>query len=207
MPDVPFLPGVPPLTSYGAAGSFAILTEDAISLLAGLFFGPQWGIFLDGISILPINSVVSFEFRQDYAIATYPVEQGSFETYDKVQLPFDIRVRVASGGDEASRQELLDAIIAAAASMDLYDVVTPEEVYSNCSISHYDYRRAAMNGVGIIVMDIWLQEIQQSSSSTFQSTSSPTVAGQNSQGIVQAQPPSPVVQSDFDAMGGGAGTQ
>ena len=43
-----------------------------------------------------------------------------------------------------------------AKTLDLYDVVTPEITYLSCSISHYDYRRTSSQGVGLVVVDVWV---------------------------------------------------
>src|SRR5579872_6225668 len=43
--------------------------------------------------LLPVAaSTVEFEYRQDWPISTYPQEQGAFQPYDKVTLPFDVRI-------------------------------------------------------------------------------------------------------------------
>jgi len=122
MAIVPNVPGVPALSAYGGQ-SIVLLVADAISLFNS-FFGSGWGIFLDGQQAFAYNSVLDFDYKQDWPLSDYPVEDGAFQSYDKVQLPFDVRVRVASGGSESERQDLLTSVQAAANTLDLYDVVT-----------------------------------------------------------------------------------
>jgi hypothetical protein len=198
MPNVPNVPGVPPLTSY-IANTIAIVAQDLISLFIPPA-APQWGLFLDGASVVTANSVASFEYKQDWPISDYPVEEGGFQSYDKVQLPFDVRVRFVSGGSEFDRQSLLDSVDAAANTLDLYDVLTPEALYESCSITHYDYQRTAVNGVGMIVVDVWLVQIRVTSTATFTNTQSPGTAGQQGLGNVQTQQPTTAQQ----ALAGGA---
>jgi hypothetical protein len=195
MPNVPNLPGVPQLVDY-ITNQVVFLAEDIFSDIFG-FLGPEWGIFLDGVPALPYNAVIDFDYKQDWPVSDYPVEDGGFQSYDKVQLPFDIRIRVASGGSDLERQALLDAIEDAANTLDLFDVVTPEKTYSSCNITHYDYRRASHAGVGVIVLDIWLVEIRITSTSTFSSTKNPTTSGQQNTGAVTTQPPSQAIQQGF----------
>lgn len=185
MANVPNVPGVPTLPSY-AAGSFVLLAADTI-IRAILQQQQTWGIYLDGIPAFDFNSVVNFDFKQDWPISDYPVEQGGFQSYDKVELPFDVRFRIASGGTVAERQQFLDAIEQASKSLDLFDAVTPEKVYLSCNISHYDYRRSNQNGVGMIVADIWLTEIRVTATSTFTNTQSPSNAGNQNIGVQQPQ--------------------
>lgn len=201
MPAVPNVPGVPALTSYLSSVP-TLLIADLISTIS--FQAPRWGIFLNGAPALPmIQSIATFEYKQDWSIADYPVEDGAFQSYDKVQLPFDVRVRVASGSSAAERQALLDAVDVIANSLDLYDVVTPEKIYRSVNISHYDFRRTATNGVGMIVIDLWFQEIRVTSTAAFSNTQQPANAGQQSNGNVQAQALPSRFQSSFayDANG------
>jgi hypothetical protein len=188
MPDVPNVDGVPPLLSYSAS-SIVLAVVDLVSLLLG--FGPVWGVFdEDGNPVFEsANSTASFEFSQDWTIANYPIEQGGFQSYDKVQNPFNIRMRITSGAAEFERQELLQDVQDAANALDLYTVVTPEQIFQNCNITHFDYVRTADHGVGMIVIDIWFVQIRLTATANFQNTMSPANAGQNNIGN---QTPMPV---------------
>lgn len=184
MPNVPNVPGVPPLTSY-AEQTIAFQLADAAALL-GLFAIPQWGIFQNGQPILAAganaDNQVSFDYKQDWPISTYPVEEGQFQTYDRVQLPAEIRCRFAAGGDPTNRQNFLQTINALMNSgTTLFDIVTPEETYIGYSPTHRDFSRAAEN-VGLIVVDIWMTEIVQTATSTYQNTQQPGYAGQQGSG-------------------------
>ena len=197
MPNIPNVPGVPSLSSY-SANNVTLLVADLISLLIGSP-APQWGIFLDGAPAFDFNSVVDFTYKQDWTISDYPVEEGGFQSYDKVQLPFDIKVRITSGGSEAERQELLDEVDAAANTLNLYDVVTPEKVYSSCNISHYDYKRTSTNGVGMIIVDLWFIEIRVTATAALSNTQNPTNAAQQSNGTVGTRTPTP---AELGSLGG-----
>ena len=215
--NVPNVPGVPPVLFASASGIADGLTDGALSAVADAFgeldgvtggalslltgdtfsyfagtFGPQWGIFRGPLPVVTADLVASFEFRQEWVLADYPVEGGSFETYDKVATPFHGRLRFASGGSEANRSALLESVEAIAGDLNIYDIVTPEKVYENVNISHFDYRRTALNGVGLLVIDLWCQEVRianaQQSGGTTQAPSGTTA--QNG-GTVQAQSPTP----------------
>jgi hypothetical protein len=172
-----------------AAVTGVLLVEDLISAFSGIF-GPQWGIFLDGIPIVAAQSVMSFEFRQDWTIANYPIENGSFQTYDKVEVPFVTKVRFNQGGSLSDRTNFLNSIAAIAGDFNLYDVVTPEFIYLDCNITHYDYRRTANQGLGLITVDVWLQQIIVAPGIGFQTANlqSPTAADPASNGLQQTTP-------------------
>jgi hypothetical protein len=199
MPNVPNVPGVPPLSSYGA-NDVILLTADVISAIAG-FSTPVWGIYLDGVPVIAADNQVTFGLKQDFPISNYPQEQGAFQNYDKVQLPMEIRARFSAGGSEIDRQNFLASIDAVMNTVDLYDVVTPEQVYQSFNFTHRDLERTAENGVGLIVVDLWLEEIRVTSTATFQNTANPSVAGQQGSGNVQAQTPNATVQQEFEAGG------
>lgn len=195
-PNVPNVPGVPPLrrNPNALSATLTLLVADAVRFfVSGL--APQWGIFLDGAPVIVADSVVSFGFKQDWPISDYPIEEGSFESYDKVETPFMTRVRLACGGSTSRRQAFIDSIAAIVGDLNLYDVVTPEIVYENVNVTHWDYNRTAQNGVGLVTVDLWLLQIRVNATATFSNTKSPSAAGTQSGGAVQTVPPTPSQQS------------
>lgn len=227
MANVPNVPGVPFLSSYSSSG-LALLTADTVlgvlnalqpqwgvydqsgvpiiasSLASSLGLGTlassanSISSLLSGVNLINLFSVVDFEYKQDWSVSDYPVEAGGFQSYDKVQLPFDVRMRVAAGGPESNRQALLDTVTSIANTLTLFDVYTPEQVFVNCSVTHFDYKRTATNGVGLIVIDLWLMEVRVTSTATFSNTQQPSGASPFSVGNVQPQPvPSSVSLGSF----------
>lgn len=184
-PVVPDAPGVPPLVRDEAPPDQPELeTQDAISPV-GQTSTPTWGLYKDGEPVLFADSVVALEFRQDWELQDYPIEDGAFETYNKVKTPFTIRVRFASGGSENNRGALLSDVAFLAETLDLYDVVTPEVTYLNCNIEHYDYRRTSDQGVGLLVVEVHLRQIRVVEQPAFSNTQ-PQSADAAFVGAVQA---------------------
>jgi hypothetical protein len=202
MPNVPNVPGVPPLLSY-SANPIALLLQDAVAALLGLFAPPQWGIFSNGFPVIVADNQISFDYKQDFPISTYPVEQGQFQTYDRVQLPSEIRCRFSAGGNVTNRQNFLQSIDAVMNSgITLYDVVTPEETYLGYTFNHRDFSRTAESGVGLIVVDLWLTEVIETATAQFQNTQQPGNAGQQASGNVTPQAPSSSIQQLYSSNGG-----
>ena len=179
-----------------AEGGDALLAEDAVPLLDS-FSEPRWGIFKDGAPALQYRTILKFDYRRDFAIADYPVEEGGFQSYDKVQLPFDVRLTLASGSSEEERQALIESVDEEAASLDLLDVVTPEKTYTSCNISHHDFRRTAGNGVGMVAVDVWFVEIRATAAATFSDTKTPGTQGQQNVGVQQPTEPAEPVRNNF----------
>jgi hypothetical protein len=189
MPNVPFLPGVPILSSFSAPPTPALLLADAVSVVLSIL-GPQWGIFdATGLPVVIADNVVAVDFRQEWIIAEYPLEQGAFESYDKVLRPFEVRVRFSTGGSVLDRQEFLNSIAAIAGTTDLFTVVTPEVTLPSVNITRYAYHRAADEGVGLVKVDVFCQQVNISTSSLFASTAQPQGADPQSDGTVTATVP------------------
>ena len=179
-------PGVPAVAFNTSLAVPELLTNDQVSQFSAVF-GPQWGIFLNGAVVITAESVVGMEQRVEYTVSDYPIEGGVFESYDKVLVPFLAKVRFASGSSVEAREALLNSINAAVGTLSLYDVVTPEFTYSGCTISHYDYRREAEKGVGLIVIDVWLTQVivQNSTGLSASQVQNPASADSSQGGLVQ----------------------
>lgn len=173
----------------------ALLVADAFGLVASSA-APQWGIFLDGEAVVLADNVLSVSYRQDFEISNYPVEQGSFGSYNKVQKPFDIRIRFSRGGSVSDRQEFLDSLQSIIGDTNLYDVVTPEATYTNVNLIHQDYDRMASKGLGLIVVDIGCQEVRPAALASSSTTTSTSSANPNT----GSQTPNQVVSGDFAAI-------
>ena len=190
MAAVPNLPGVPALlTGYSATlGTISLITSDLIAL--GILAGPQWGIFdSGGNAVVTADTVIDMSFKQDWAIADFPMAQGSFASYNKVITPWDVRFRFIAGGNASNRQALLSSVQAIAGDTNLYSAISPEATYANCNIRHYGYQRTTQNGLGILVVDVALQQIRVAQSSTVNNTSSVGGAPQANGGAQQPQTP------------------
>lgn len=137
--------------------SVVLLTRDAEDLF-GIFSPPQWGIFdSQGNPILLADSVNGIEFTRDYQISDYPQEQGGWESYNKVQMPFQAKISFLLN---RTRFEFLQQIEAAAASLSLVTVITPEVTYPSANIMHYGYTRFQQQGVSLVIVDVWVEEVR-----------------------------------------------
>lgn len=193
--------GVPQLLNLPTGDqSISVLTADAQTTI-GTAPALKWGIYLKSVLVIAADSVVSFDYKKDFRVAEYPQEQGAFQSYNKVQTPFDVRLRLTKGGRDADRAAFFAALDAAQASLDLYDIVTPEKTYSSASIEHVDYRRTASDGMGLITADVWLKEIRVSATLAFSKTAKPSGANPAHVGTVWPQPTAePVVKALKDKL-------
>lgn len=192
-PNVPNVPGVPQVVRQAlnnvAPQVQAALTSDDPGI-AGLVQAPQWGIFDSaGNPVALADSVISFEHSKEWRISDYPIEEGAFESYNKVETPFDQRITFAKGGTDADRADFLDAVDAAVASLELYTVTTPEVTYTGANIVRYDLTRRATAGVTLLLVDLQIREVRVTATSTFSNTKDPSGAKQQNGGTVQTGSP------------------
>ncbi|MCC8963778.1 hypothetical protein H8A95_16020 [Bradyrhizobium sp. Pear76] len=199
MPNVPNVPGVPALASYIAEG-ITLLVADAISLLFGIG-GSSYDILLDGTSAFDFDSIVRLGYGQEYAVADYKVEPGSFVSYDKVQLPAELKLRCTSRGDPESFAELVSQIQDAVDGTDLYDIQTPQQLYESYNPVRWSYEQSATNGVGMLIADITFLQIRESEAAAFSNTQQPGQAGQVGGGNVQPQTMTSQEQNAVSAAG------
>lgn len=152
-----------------------LVAADALLLINALTSKRHWGIFdKDGNAVLTGDSVFAFDFTRDSSIAKYPVEKGDFASYNKVQVPFGIKLTFTKGGDVGERALFLKKVDQLQATTTLYTVITPELNYSNVNITHYDFRRTSQNGVTLLVVDVWCEQVRQSAPLQFSQTDTPS---------------------------------
>ena len=195
-----YLNGMPVLTPApynggpGIVGTLASIVQVAgtIGNLANTFsqgFGSVSSILSGALPtpVVPaVASTVEFEYLHDFPIANYPQENGAFQSYNKVNLPFDIRLRVCAGGSTSARQGFLYTCQAIAASYQLFSVITPEMVFSNCNCNHISWGRTALRGNQLIQVDLSFVQVNVVSAISFPNTAAPGDAGQQGLGTTQS---------------------
>jgi hypothetical protein len=182
---VPNVAGVPPLLGgFAPTPALPALNDISNSLPSSL--SPSWGIFLNGAAVVTADSVISMDARQEAVVADFPLEGGTFESYDKVDRPFDVRFRFASGGNDANRAALFSSVKALLADKtNQYMFISPEDAFES------------INGVGLPAVDVWGWQLLVGQSSTSANDSqSVGAAPQSNTGVVQ-----PVMTaSNYDAI-------
>ncbi|MFJ3048516.1 phage baseplate protein [Herbaspirillum chlorophenolicum] len=202
-PDVPDVDGVPPLLRDPDAGlppDEEEITEDQVQ--PTIAPPPVWGIFdQDGNEVLFPDSVLGIRYRDGSRIVDYPLEQGSFESYNKVATPFDVAMSVSIGGSVERREGFLRDLAFLKQSLDLFNVITPEFTFQNVNIEAYDYERRARNGVSLIVVEIYMREVRTGAVAAFSPAKSDSAQDDQKQGQVQAKDPTPLALNTYTSQG------
>ena len=203
-PNVPNARGVPSVfRRIGQINSTVVLLLADAKKILNMFAGPKWGLFTQGVAppILP-DSVIKVSYRGEAKVATAPLEQGAFYSYNKVQEPFAARVIFAIGGFPSHRQAFLKACEGAKQSLGLYDLVMPDGVKKNVNVIHYDFERSAMSGLSLMTVDVWVQEIRLAGAPAFSNTAAPSGANPQTTGAVAPATSSSVPEGAPGAAGG-----
>ncbi|MDE3023117.1 MAG: hypothetical protein KGI54_14925 [Pseudomonadota bacterium] len=173
-PSVPPLPGVPALLR--AAGTVDTIVSHIAAEASTFFSHPDvgiWGIFdQSGNPALTVDTFAGIEFKDNMKVSDYPIEAGSFTTFNKVETPYLAFVTVALGGTSEDRTNLLLQLRTLKQSTQLFTIVTPETSYINATIERYDYRREQRNGAHFIVANIYFIEVRQTAIANFGTQSS-----------------------------------
>ena len=197
-PVVPVAPGVPPVQRIAQATDVVTLVASDAAYLLRFFSAPKWGVFdQSGNVVLQADTVIAVDFRREFRISDYPIEQGAFASYDKVTLPYDVRVVFAigastlaifTGGQAARRTAFLKALDAASESLNLYNVATPEVIINNVNLVRYSYTRGSDKSSSMIVVDVDFRWVRTSVTSQYTQTQQPSGQAQQNQGTVQTTP-------------------
>jgi hypothetical protein len=146
----------------------------------------QWGIFdQNGGPVFLADSVFSVEYMNTYRVSDYPIEEGSFASYNKVKVPTQTKITFLTGGDINNRSNFLESLEAAIQALDLFVVVTPEISYDNTNLTFFTYRRTAKAGVQLLMVEVWCEEIRIIQQGNLSNTQSTNGADTQQNGAVQ----------------------
>lgn len=211
-PNVPALPGVPPLATLPGVNlpSFNVppIAAQALAPVSTPLaatgasdFGTPWAIVdASGNVALQPDSVLSFDYKGDSRISMYPVEGGGFASYNKVLNPVDCRIVMACNGQgKAAVADFLATLETMRQGTALYFITTPDALYANMNLVHFDYRREARNGFQMVTVDAGFEEVRTTATITYSNTAQASDADQQSVGKVSAVAPSSADQSMFNA--------
>ncbi len=201
-PNVPIFDGVPLIPRLS-------ISSPNIALGAPVPLGvvpaaePVWGIFdpagnpiytpTEGGTL----SVFSFGFERGMSVSDFPVEAVSgsangagFASYNKVYQPANPILTMALSGTESEKTAFLAAVDLACQTTQLYNVWTPDAAYSASggayTVNQYNYRRSALQGATMLMVEISLIQVLQvtSSLSNVPAPQSPSAASPSNGGTV-----------------------
>ena len=194
-PNVPTLPGVPDLPGGGSAASGVTTIQSGTSSSTQTATSKkleEWALLrADGSPVIVADTYLEYSYRGDAKIANYPVEGGSFASYNKVILPYDIRLTAfCSGYGEMNLGSFLNSLNNLKKGLELVTLVTQFEIYENLNLIHVDHKHNATNNANTLTVLLFFQEVRQAGVTTI-TTVMPDGADAVNLGQVSLIPPTP----------------
>lgn len=178
------------------APTYAIVTAASTATAGGFMAAVvgQIGGINGGTPVLTPDNVLSLEWRGEERISDFPVQNGQFVSFNKVAVPYDLRMVVTCQGlnlvqealasvtqilDQAlgqlglafgqpmSRDAFLRQLDAMLVSTDLYNVVTPDKVYQNVNLVSYNHAKKSDEGGTLIIAELLFREVRESVSASY----------------------------------------
>ena len=131
--------------------------------LYGVALAQVYGVF-DVATNLPVfdyDTFVDFKLQANVKVSDFPVEQGSFATYNKVNHPNKVKVKLAVTDTPARRHAFLITLDTVLKSTQLVNVVTQDATYLNVTLDTYSYERTKVGGWGKVVAELSFLEVRQ----------------------------------------------
>jgi Dit-like phage tail protein len=120
-----------------------------------------WGVFdSNGNPVFDVDTFLGIDDDEKSKVSDFPVEEGAFASYNKVQHPYILKVRMAVGGDVARMTSFINALSDAKTSTELYIVATPATTFQSASLDSFSYKQEAHKGADMIVAEISFKEIR-----------------------------------------------
>lgn len=144
-----------------------------------------------------IDSVMQLSVNKGSDLSNYRIETGSFTTFNKVEKPRQIKIRLIKGGKEEERGLFLTWLEKRAKGYsterqrikktaptysfkllqnNTFDIYMPEVHYTNMTLVDYTVSRETTNGAYVVIADCIFQEVREI---TFQYKNSKTSNAKN----------------------------
>jgi len=160
--------GIPALLTKTVKNTaVSLLGVAASSLWNYLTKHTSWGVYKAGTQsfsdslVVTVDSIVETSATSPSQVSDYKVESGSFASYNKVQKPMEVMLRMSRGGSDSDRKEFLNWLKNEKGSTSLFDVLWPEGALRNVTLSTYSISRTAKQGVTIIYADCTFAEVRE----------------------------------------------
>jgi hypothetical protein len=192
-PNVPIALGVPAVFRRAEAKDVAkrtVAKSQASTTARDTKKNSIWGVYdSKGKLALAVDSVLSIEPLLEYHMEDYPIEQGGFQTYNKVKSPGMIRFVVAKAGSDQERSKFLARVDELIAAIKGYNIVTPDSTFLNYSLLRRDYKRSSEGGISLLKVEIQAKEVRETAKASF--TDSTDASGNDPVNNGSVQPVTP----------------
>lgn len=141
-----------------------------------------------GETAVPFDVYISMNVKNESKVVSMPVENGSFVSYNKTKSPIQINTSLAIKGKPDEIKSALTNIMDMVDDTAIISLITPDYEYKSMCITSCNYRRAAEDGIDMLIVDCALTEVREIE---LEYTNS-KLSQKKSRGLQQSQPKSMV---------------
>lgn len=124
--------------------------------------GEQWTIIDEsGSTAITFTSFIDIDVKNEGQALSYPVEEGGFANYNKVQSPLDIRVTLSTQGTDADFEYILDTLNNYQANPIKLFISTPSAYYGPVTLEAYMNKRTRESGAGQLTVELGFIEVRE----------------------------------------------
>lgn len=165
--------------------------------------GEQWTIIdEEGGTAIQFTSFIDIDVRNEGTALSYPVEEGGFANYNKVQSPLDIRVTLSTQGTDSDFEYILDKLDEYQNDPVKLFISTPSAYYGPMTLEAYSNKRTRESGAGQLTVElnfIEVREVQtQVSTTVISRPRNPTSSDKTNTGKTQGENNTSVLGSIFN---------
>ena len=116
-------------------------------------------------AIVEFTSLISLDVRDEGQVASEPIEEGSFTSYNKTDSPLEVYTTLGVQGEPDALQSVIDRLRELKRSTTTFSLVTPEQEYENLNLESFNYVRRREDGLNALYVELHLVEIREVQSS------------------------------------------
>lgn len=158
------LNGVPNLLKKQVKTTAITILGNVVGAAFDFFFPPpKWGIYFPGTNdiAMHVSSVVELDISAEAVVSNYPLENGSFTTYNKVLQPKYFSLRITRDGAEYLQSDMQGWLERELDFPSLYDVVCPTKTWQNVTLASYREVKNSRSGAAMMTVDCLFQEVRE----------------------------------------------
>ena len=144
-----------------------------------------------GETALIFHSFLDFDYQNEGQAADYPIEEGSFASYNKTASPAEIRVTLGMQGGASELDRALNRLDEYQRGALLLTVATPSALYKNMTLESCNYKRSQEENAGMLTVELTLKEIRevktQVTTTVITKPKNPTSKGKANTGTTQTK--------------------
>ena len=154
----------------------------------------QWTILDEGgRTAVNFTSFIDIDYKNDGKALEYPVEEGSFASYNKTQNSMEIRVTLATQGTDAEFNDILAKLEDYQKKAVKLSIATPSDFYDGFTLESMSYTRKVDQNARMLTVELAFKEVRevqtQVSTVAISKPKNPTSAGKKQTGKAQTQAP------------------